>query len=139
MNAIVIFAAIAVTGMTLLIYSLLMRSGRGTDIEDGEVKQRWKDENDRLADEPPFPSADEDSWLTQQSEPDPALNENVTPSPTNAANRSRCPACGAIITAYDERCPSCDIAFVADGSRQSTLGTVGPADGICLPPTEIRK
>jgi hypothetical protein len=67
------------------------------------------------------------------------LKENVTASLTNAPERSRCPACGALITALDERCPSCEIAFVADGSQKWTLGTVGPVDGICLPPTEIRE
>jgi hypothetical protein len=134
-----IFAAIAATGMTLLIYALHMRRGHGTNDEEGEVQQRLEDEKDRLADEPPLPIADEDSWLTQQSEPDLERNENVTLSLTNAAPRSRCPACGAIITVHDERCPSCDIAFVADGSQQWTLGAVGPADGIFLPPTEVKK
>jgi hypothetical protein len=71
------------------------------------------------------------SHLSQQ------LKENVTPSLMSAADQSRCPACGAIITANDELCPSCEIAFVADGSQKWTLGPVGPADGIYRPHTEI--
>jgi hypothetical protein len=75
--------------------------------------------------------------MTQQPEPDSKSKENVTPTLTNAANQSCCPACGAIITPNDEVCPSCEISFIADGSQKWTLGTVGPADGIFLPPTEV--
>lgn len=77
--------------------------------------------------------------MTQQPEPHSKPNENVTRFLTNTADRSRCPACGAIITAYDERCPSCDIAFVADGTQKWTLGAVGPADGIFQPPSEFHE
>ncbi len=131
--------AIAVIGAYFLIDALHKWSNHGTSAEGGEVRQRSEDENHHLADEPSLPSADKDSGLAQQSEPNPELNENVTQSLTSAANRSNCPACGARITVHDERCPSCDIAFVADGSQQWTLGTVGPADGICLPPTEVKR
>lgn len=75
--------------------------------------------------------------MTQRPEPNSKPEENVTRTLANAAARSYCPACGAIITANDERCPSCDIAFVADGSQKWTLGAVGPADGIFLPPTDF--
>jgi hypothetical protein len=75
--------------------------------------------------------------MTQQPGPDTKPKENVTPTLTNAANQSRCPACGAIITPNDEVCPSCEICFIADGSQKWMLGTVGPADGIFLPSTEI--
>lgn len=130
-----------VTSAIFLIYTLILRSARETNADALQrvVYQRSEDENHRLANEPLLPSADGDPWLTQQSEPDPKLNEDVSLSLTNAADRSRCPACGATITANDERCPSCEIAFVADGSQKWTLGTVGPADGIYLPPTEVSK
>jgi hypothetical protein len=120
---IVLVSAIVVTGVILLIYALLSRSTTSEALQ-GEVQQRLEDENHRRVDEPPLPSAEADWRLTQQ----PALRET---------DRSRCPACAAIITANDERCPSCDITFVADGSPKWTPGTVGPADGIYLPPTEV--
>lgn len=138
MDAIV--SVIAVTSLILLIYALFMRGGRGTHSValQGEARQRLEDENRRLANEPLLPSTDGNSRLTQP-ELDPKPKQNVTPSLTNAADRSRCPACGAIITANDESCPSCEIRFVADGSRKWKLGTVGPADAIYLPPTEVRE
>lgn len=124
MNA--IFSTIVVTGIILVICAVFLRSGRGADSDEpqGEVRQRTEDEF---------------CQLTQQPEPDSQPSENVTPSRTPARSRSRCAACGAIITANDERCPSCDIAFVADGSQKWTLGAVGPADGIYLPPTQVRE
>ncbi|HZV07802.1 MAG TPA: hypothetical protein VE999_22140 [Gemmataceae bacterium] len=136
-----VFSVILVAGVIVLIYELLMRSGRGTGSETlrAEVHQRWKNEVHRLIEESPLPSGDENSRLTQQPGPHPEPNESVTRSPTNPADRSHCPACGASITANDERCPSCEIAFVADGSQKWTLPAVGPADGIFLPPTEVRK
>ena len=102
-----------------------------------EVNQRLKHENRPLVDGLPLSATDVDSRLTQQPEPDPKPEEHVTESLTNAAVQSRCPACGASITANDESCPSCEISFVADGSPKWTLGTVGPADGIYRPPTEV--
>jgi hypothetical protein len=136
-----VFSVILVAGAIVLIYELLMRSGRGTGSETirAEVHQRWKIEVHRLIEESPLPSGDGNSRLTQQSGPDPEPNDSVTLSPTNAADRSLCPACGAIITANDERCPSCEIAFVTDGSQKWTLPAVGPADGIYLPSTEVRE
>ena len=124
MNA--IFSTILVTGIILVICAVFLRSGRGADSDEpqGEVRQRTEDEF---------------CQPTQQPEPNFQPNENVTPSLTTKRNRSRCAACGAIITATDERCPSCDIAFVTDGSQKWTLGAVGPADGIFLPPREIRE
>lgn len=122
----VIVSIIVAMGFVLLIRALLTRSSRDSSLDElrREVHQRTEDEF---------------CQLTQQLEPDSQSNENVTPFRTPSANRSRCAACGAIITANDERCPSCDIAFVADGSQKWTLGTVGPADGIYLPSTEVRK
>lgn len=139
MNAIIL--GIGVTSFILLIYALLMRSDRGITAEElqEERRQNLEEEKRRLEDEPPLPSADGDLWLIQQPEPDHKLKENVTPSLTSAADRSNCPACGAIITANDERCPSCEIAFIADGSQKWTLGTAGPADGIFLSPIEFRE
>jgi hypothetical protein len=124
MNTIV--SIIVVTSVILLIYALLMQRGRDTNSEtlQEEVYQRLGDEN---------------CQRTHQPEPESQPNEKVTPSLTTTVNRSRCPACGATITANDERCPSCDIAFVAEGSQKWTLGAVGPADGIYLPPTEVRE
>jgi ribosomal protein S27AE len=61
----------------------------------------------------------------------------------NAADQSRCPACGESITAKDASCPSCGISFVADissvvdGLQKWTPRTVGPADGIYLPLTDV--
>jgi Protein of unknown function (DUF2500) len=81
-------------------------------------------------------SADEDD-LAEPTEAATKPKENVTPVLMNAADRCFCPACGAIITANDESCPSCEISFVAEGSQKWTLGTVGPADGIYRPPTEV--
>lgn len=137
MNTIV--TAIFLASFILLIRALLMRIVRSSDSEDlqEELQQRSTDKNRRRAAEAPLPSADGNSWLIQQPKPHPKSKENVTGSLTNEANPNHCPACGAIITSYDERCPSCEIAFVADGSRKWTLGTVGPADGIYRPPTEV--
>jgi hypothetical protein len=104
---------------------------------DFDAEGPREDENRRLADDPPLPPTDGNSRLSQQPEAAPKREENVTPSLTNTVERSRCPACGALITANDESCPSCEIAFVADGSPIWTLGTVGPADGIYRPPTEV--
>jgi hypothetical protein len=104
---------------------------------DFDAEGPREDENRRLADDPPLPPTDGNSRLSQQPEAAPKREENVTPSLTNTVERSRCPACGALITANEESCPSCEIAFVADGSPKWTLGTVGPADGIYRPPTEV--
>src|SRR5262249_26053979 len=72
----------------------------------------------------------------QRPEPDLEPGEAATGSPAKA-DRTRCPACAAPITAYDERCPSCGIAFVADGLPGWGQKAVGPADGIWSPPTEV--
>jgi hypothetical protein len=104
---------------------------------DFDAEGPREDENRRLADDPPLPPTDGNSRLSQQPEAAPKREENVTPSLTNTVERSRCPACGALITANEESCPSCEIAFVADGSPKWTLGTVGPADAIYRPPTEV--
>ena len=139
MLIIVIVSAIGVTSVILLIYVLIMRSARGAKSEafQEEAYQRLEDENRRLADEPPVLSAEGDSRLTQQLEPALKSNESVTPFPSTATERSRCPACDGIITATDESCPSCEISFVTDGSQNWTPRTVGPADGIYLPPNEF--
>ncbi len=144
----VIILAIAVTSIVVLIYVRLTRRDYGIDSEllQEEVSQQWEDGHHRSADESSFLFADRDPWLTQQPEPVPKPIENVTTSPTNTADQSRCPACGANITVNDERCPSCEISFVTDGISLVTDSvqkwaprTVGPADGIFLPPTEFRK
>jgi hypothetical protein len=139
MNLIV--SAIVLTGVILLICVLLRSSGRGSNSETPQVegRQRSEDENRRSADEPAFPSTERNSRLTQLPEPPPKPEENVTTSARNTPGRSHCPACGALITATDETCPSCEITFVSDGSQNWTLGNVGPADGICLPPTDVRE
>ena len=124
----VFISTIVLASAILLLYALLMRSSRSTyratEALQRELHQRWEGEN---------------CQRTQQPEPDHQPKENVTPSLTTTADRSRCPACDAIITANDELCPSCDIAFVADGSQKWTLGAVGPADGIYLPPTGVKE
>jgi hypothetical protein len=137
MNGIV--SVIVVISVIFLIYALLMRSSRGTHSEALEEagSQRLEDENQPLADGPPLPATDRDSRLTQQRKPAPRPEEHVTPSLTNAAGPGHCPACGALITAEDERCPSCEICFVADGSQKWTLGPLGPADGIYRSSTEV--
>src|SRR5262249_22804506 len=83
------------------------------------------------------PPAEGASDLTQQPGRGPVPMDPVSPSPVRPADRSRCPACSALITAKDERCPCCDISFISDGSHDWTLSAVGPADGICLPPSEV--
>ena len=143
----VIVPVLVLVGVLLLLYALLLRSSRqatgATQALQRELDQRGQEENRRLADEHPLPPADGDSGLTQPPERDAKRNEKVTPSPTNAADQSRCPACGAVITASDATCPSCEISFVTDSSSVSdgfqkwTERTVGPADGICRPPTDI--
>ena len=135
----VIVSTLVLTGVILLINVLIMRSGRGTNSGElqGEAYQRREDENHRLADEPAVSSAEGDARLTRQLEPDAKPIEAVTPFPTKAADQSRCPACDALITPNDESCPSCEISFVADGSQHWKPRTVGPADGIYLPPTEV--
>ena len=134
----VIVSTLVLTGVILLINVLIMRSRRGTNSGElqGEAYQRREDENHRLADEPPVSSAEGDARLTRQLEPEPNPNEAVTPFPTKV-DQGRCPACDALITPNDEICPSCEISFVADGSQYWKPRTVGPADGIYSPPTEV--
>ncbi len=142
-----IIFAIVVTGILLLIY-LLARSDHDKNREALQEEIRWrsKDESHQGANETSILSADADSWLTQQPESNPEPMENVTSSPKRSAEQSSCPACGAAITASDERCTSCEISFVTDGTSFITdslqkwaLRTVGPADGIFRPPTEFRE
>jgi len=134
-----IVSVIVATGAILVISVLLIRRARGTPSEalQEELRQRYEDEGRRLADMASPSPTDGDTRLTQQPEPDPKPEEQLTDSPSSAADRSRCPACGASITANDESCPSCKIAFVADGPQKWTLGPVGPADAIYRPTTEI--
>jgi hypothetical protein len=78
-------------------------------------------------------------WNRDASEAATTPRDVVTPSPRKAGQRLHCPACSAPITEKDERCPSCDIAFISDGSQGWRLPAVGPADGIYLPPTDVRE
>ncbi len=133
MIVILIVLAVVGTGVLLLLIAQLRTE---FEASRGEVHQRW-DDNRQRENEPPVSSEETDSRLSQQPDPAPDPQEGVTASPTNAAGRSHCPACAASITAKDERCPSCDICFVADGSQTWSLGAVGPADGIWLPPNEV--
>jgi len=139
MNVIVL--AILMISFILIVYSLLMRSVRGINVEapPTEGQQRGRKDNDRRGEEPSLAFTNGNAWLIQQPEPDLHPPQNGTPPLTNAANGSCCPACGASITENDERCPSCDICFVADGSQKWTLKAVGPLDGIYLPPTRVSK
>jgi hypothetical protein len=91
----------------------------------------------RESDDPPGPQAEGGPHLTQQPGGGPVPTDMVAPSLVKAAEHRRCPACSAPITVNDDRCPSCDISFISDGSQMWTLSAVGPADGICLPPTEV--
>ena len=145
MNVIVL---VVVTGVILLIYDLVKRCERATDSEalQEEEQQRLEDESSRFEDEPRLLSAGENPWLIQEPETEMKPIENVTSILKNAADQSRCPACGAIITAKDERCPSCEISFVTDGIahvtdsfQKWTPRSVGPTDGICVPPTGFRE
>jgi hypothetical protein len=144
----VIVFAIVLTGIILLIYTLTKRSCREVNSEQlqEEVRQHLEGKSHRFTDESSLLSSVGNSWLTQQPETDTKPIENVTSSPKGSAGESRCPACGASITTNDERCPSCEISFVTDGISFVTDGlhkwtprTVGPADGIYRPPSEIRK
>jgi len=139
MNVIVL--AIVMTSVILIVYSLLMRSVRDIDAEarHPEGHQQGREENGRRVEEPSLAFTNGNDWLIQKSEPDRQPQENGAAPLTNAANASCCPACGASITANDERCPSCDICFVADGSPKWTPKAVGPSDGIYLPSTEVSK
>jgi hypothetical protein len=146
MNLIVL--AIVLTGVILLIYDLVKRCDRATDSEalQEKVQQRLEDAGHRSAEESPHLSDGGISWLTQQTQADTKPVENVTSSLTNATEQSRCPACGAIITANDERCPACEISFVTDGNsfitdrlQKWTPRAVGPADGIYRPATDFRE
>jgi hypothetical protein len=135
----VMVSVIVMTSLVVLIFVLLTRSGRGTHpeaLQEG-VDQALQDETRPPADDSPLSPVEGDSRLTQQPERDPKVEEHVTESLTNAASQSRCPACGASITAHDESCPSCEISFVSDGSQKWTLGTAGPPDGIFRPPTDV--
>jgi hypothetical protein len=125
------FFSMLLTGIALLIYLLVRSTG-----QDDASETPQDGEGQRSEDEFALPAEEGNQRLTQQ-EPPPKPDENVTTSRRNTPGRSHCPACGEAITAYDERCPSCEITFVADGSKSWTLGNAGPADGICLPPTEI--
>ena len=136
---IVIVTIIVVTGIILLINVLMRSSGRDTPPEELQGKDYLprQDELRRWADKSPASSAEEEARLTQRLEADPRPTETATSFPTKEGDRSYCPACGAFITAHDESCPSCEIVFVSDGSRTWTPGTVGPAEGIYRPPTEV--
>jgi HPt (histidine-containing phosphotransfer) domain-containing protein len=144
----VIVFAIAVANIILLIYVLITRSDHDINSEQlqKELRQHLEDESHRFAGESPFLSAHAKSWLAQQPESDTKPIENVTSSLKNLADQNRCPACGAIIAANDEKCPSCEISFVTDGNsfvtgaiQKWTPRTVGPADGIYRSPTEYRE
>jgi hypothetical protein len=130
MNLIVVVLLLA--GLVFLIYLLVKSIERHADPETPQGGGPQRSEG-----ELPRPTTETNPLLTQRPEPAPKPEEKLTASPRNAAGRSHCPACEALIMAYDERCPSCGIAFVADGLQGWTLGNAGPADGICRSPTDV--
>jgi hypothetical protein len=135
----VLISTIGLASAIFLIYALLRLSARSTDAEPhlGDRQHQVKDAEHRQADEPALPETADNSWRLRPPEPDLKPNKSVTSSRTSATDGSRCPACGASITANDERCPSCDIRFVAYGSQKWRPKTVEPADGIYRPSTEV--